>query len=101
MIILNIYVCTVIFAIISFAFMSIEVKFYAKAHNLVSTANRSFAEQLWVWFKLLVRCAIPLFNIFVGLCFLTGAFNENFLERTTQACIDKGTIKYKDSEEKE
>ena len=99
MIILNIYVCTVIFALVSLAFMSIEVMFYAKAHNLVSTFNRSFVERVWEWFKLLFQCAIPLFNIFIGLCFLVGAFNENFLERTVQTCIDKGTIKYKDSEE--
>lgn len=99
MIILNIYVCTVIFALVSLALMGIEVMFYSKAHNLVSTTNRSFAEQMWEWFKILFQCAIPLFNIFVGLCFLVAAFNENFLERTIQTCINKGTIKYKDSEE--
>jgi len=99
MIILNIYVCTVIFALVSLALMSIEVMFYSKAHNLVSTTNRSFAERVWEWFKILFQCAIPLFNIFVGLCFLVAAFNENFLERTIQTCIIKGTIKYKDSEE--
>lgn len=99
MIILNIYVCTVIFALVSLAFMSIEVMFYSKAHNLVSTTNRSFARRMWEWFKILFQCAIPLFNIFVGLCFLVATFNEDFFERTIQTCIDKGTIKYKDSEE--
>lgn len=99
MIILNIYVCTVIFALVSLTLMSIEVMFYSKAHNLVSTTHRSFAEQMWQWFKILFQCAIPLFNIFVGLCFLAATFNENFLERTIQTSINEGTIKYKDNEE--
>jgi hypothetical protein len=79
--------------------MSIEVAFYSKRHNLVSAINRSLGERIFEWFKIILQCIIPLYNIFVGLCFTVATFNQNFLEKTIHNCIFKGTIKYKDSEE--
>lgn len=99
MIILNIYVCTVLFALFALALMSIEVYFYSKEHGLVSTRKRSFFHTVFEWFKILLMCAIPLFNLFIGLCFAVAVFNEEFLARAIQNCIDQGTIKYKESED--
>ena len=96
MIILNIYVFTVLFALASFILMSIAITFYGKRHNLVSAVKRSFGERIFEWFKIILQCTIPLYNIFVSLCFLIMVFNENFLEETVHSCILKGTIKYKD-----
>lgn len=101
MIILNIYVCTILFALASLLLMTIEVRFYAKRHNLVSAIHRSFGEHLFQWFKLFLQCAIPLYNIFCGFVFMTGVFNENFLARNVQICIEKGEIKYKEEKETE
>ena len=101
MIILNIYVCTILFALASLILMVIEVSFYAKRHNLVSTIHRSFGESLFQWFKLLLQCAIPLYNIFCGFVFMVATLNENFLAQAVQNAIEKGTIKYKEEKETE
>ena len=64
MIILNIYVLTVLFALASLILMGIEITFYSKRHNLVSAVKRSFGETIFEWFKIILQCAMPLYNIF-------------------------------------
>lgn len=98
MIFLNIYVCTILFALFALMLMGIEIAFYAKEHNLISTRKKSVGRQLFDWFKLLLQCAIPLYNILCGFCFLAGAFSETFLENAVQRCIEEGKLKYKDAE---
>ena len=98
MILLNIYVATILFALFGLIMLSIETTLYAKEHNLVSTKNQTVGRRIFNVVKLIVQCCLPLWNIVVGVIFLCGVFSKNVLEMSVQKCLDEGTIEYKDEE---
>ena len=96
MIVLNIYVVTIIFAIVAMVLMFIESILYTREHGIVSAQQSSLARKTFDWLKMLITCCFPLWNIFVGCCWLAGVFNENVMEQAVSKSIEQGKLKYKE-----
>ncbi len=92
MIILKIWFVTILIALISFILFSIEIRIYSKANGYHSTRNLRFVERVWNYFKILLQCCIPLYNLLVAFSFLLALFSEEAKKSAFDRAILKGDI---------
>jgi hypothetical protein len=93
MIILNIYVATILFALIAHFLLQCEVKIYCKEHDIHNARKMIFARRVMNDIKILLMCIIPLYNVFSGFCALYAVLSTPTLEKAVQINIDNGTFK--------
>lgn len=93
MIILNIYVATILFALIAHFLLQCEVKIYCKEHDIHNARKMIFARRVMNDIKILLMCIIPLYNVFSGFCALYAVLSTPTLEKAVQYNIDNGTFK--------
>lgn len=99
MILLNIYITTIIFAIVSLVLLSIETNLYCREHGIIVAVKHTLGRRIFDWVKIFIQCCIPLWNIWLGICYLVAVFSEKFMEQITKDNIVKGKLKYKDEGE--
>ena len=92
MILLNIYVATVIFAIIGSVLLVFETIVYCKEHGIVKPHKLSLSRRLMNEVKMLLMCIIPLYNIFVGVVAIVAVLSPNVFETAIQKNLDNGTL---------
>lgn len=97
MFVLNLWLITVLIAIICTALAFIELYFELKARNLKSTRKKSHGERIWGWIKIFINCCIPLYNIIVIFAMLMTLLSQEFKDKAIQRCIDKGEAVIGDS----
>ena len=93
MIFLNIWCVTILIAVLSFILFSIEIEIYSKAKGYRSARKKSFAEIIWNYFKIILQCCIPLYNLFVAFSFLLALFCEEVKQSAFDNAVQKGDIK--------
>jgi hypothetical protein len=93
MIILKIWLVTILIAVLSFILFSVEIVIYSKAKGYRSARKMSFVERMWGYFKILLQCCIPLYNLFVALSFFLCLFCEEFKQSAFDNAVQKGDIK--------
>jgi hypothetical protein len=93
MIFLNIWCVTILIAVLSFILFSIEIGIYSKAKGYRSVRKKSFVEIIWNYFKILLQCCIPLYNLFVTFAFLLALFCEEHKQSAFDNAVQKGEIK--------
>ena len=96
MILLNIYVATVIFAIIGSILVAIESNLYAKENGIVLATRKSVGRQVFDLCKIVIQCAIPLYNLLVGFSTFIVALNSELTKKTFDNLLAKGELKYRE-----
>ena len=92
MILLNIYIATVIFAIIGTILLNFETKVYCKEHNIGRPHKLSLSRRLMNEVKTLLMCIIPLYNIFIGIVDIIAILSPSVFETAIQNNLDKGVF---------
>lgn len=92
MVLLNIYIATVIFAIIASFLFSCETKVYCKEHNITIPRKLSLSRRLMNEVKILLTCVIPLYNVLIGICFIVALLSTSTFEAAIQKNLDNGTL---------
>ena len=92
MVLLNIYIATVIFAIIANFLLVCEVKVYCKEHNIIRPHKLNLSRRLMNEVKLLIMCIIPLYNILVGITNIIAFLSNSIFETAMQNNLDNGTF---------
>lgn len=98
MIILNIYIASIVFALFGMFLLYIQTILYAKRHKLTPTEKKTTGEKIFSNFKAFLSCCIPLYNIFWGIVCLIGTLNDKIFEAAVEKNIQDGTFKYKEDE---
>lgn len=93
MIILKIWLITILTAVLSSILFSIEIMVYSKAKGYRSARKMGFAERVWGYFKILLQCCIPLYNLFVTLTLLLNLFCEEYKQLAFDEAVQNGDIK--------
>ena len=96
MILLNIYVATIIFAIVGSVLLSIEAALYAKENGIISAKQNSIGRKIFDWCKIVIQCAIPLYNLLVGFSAFIVALNSELTKKSFDNLLAKGELKYKE-----
>jgi hypothetical protein len=92
MVLLNIYIATVIFAIIASFLLVCETKVYCKEHNITRPHKLSLSRRLMNEVKMLLMCIVPLYNILVGIADIVALLSKSMFERAMQNNLDNGTF---------
>ena len=92
MVLLNIYVATVIFAIIASFLVVCETKVYCKEHNITRPHKLSLSRRLMNEVKMLLMCIIPLYNVLIGICDIVALLSKSTFERAIQNNLNDGTF---------
>ena len=101
MVLLNIYIATVIFAIVATFLLGCEVKVYCKEHNITRPRKLSLSRQLMNEVKSLLMCIIPLYNILVGIASIVALLSPSVFETAMQNNLDNGTFIKREENENE
>lgn len=96
MIILNIYVSTIILALLANLWLYFETNFYAKEQGIVRVKTMSRGQKISNFFKTAVLCLVPLVNLFYAFCYLCAVFNRQVMEGAMKINIERGIFKYKE-----
>jgi hypothetical protein len=92
MVLLNIYIATIIFAIIATFLIVCEVKVYCKEHNVTRSHKSSLPRRLMNEAKLLLNCIIPLYNVLIGICDIMALLSPSLFKAAMQRNLDNGTF---------
>ena len=92
MLLLNIYIATVIFAIVASVLLVCETAVYCKEHNITRPHKLSLSRRLMNEVKMLLMCIIPLYNVLVGVCGIVALLHTPMFERAIQSNLDNGTF---------
>jgi hypothetical protein len=92
MVLLNIYIATVIFAIIASFLLVCETKVYCKEHNITRPHKLSLSRRLMNEVKMLLMCIIPLYNVLIGICDIIALLSNSTFEASMQRNLDNGTF---------
>jgi hypothetical protein len=92
MVLLNIYIATVIFAIVTSFLLVCETKVYCKEHKITRPHKLSLSRRLMNEVKMLLMCIIPLYNILVGIVDIVAILHNPTFEAAMQRNLDNGTF---------
>ena len=92
MIILNIYVVTIILAMVSTFLLVCETKVYCKEHKIRRAEKQILSRRLLNELKLLLMCIIPLYNLFLAFVDIYTFLSSSMFEKVVQNNIDNGTF---------
>lgn len=92
MILLNIYVVTVIIAMVGILWQVIEQYAWCKRHFITLPYKPTIAEKISSWFKLLVMAALPIYNLLVILTTFWFVFSDCQKERQIGMLLDNGKL---------
>jgi hypothetical protein len=92
MVLLNIYIATVIFAIIASFLLVCETKVYCEEHNITRPHKLSLSRRLMNEVKMLLMCIIPLYNVLIGICDIIALLHNPTFEAAIQRNLDEGTF---------
>lgn len=92
MIILNIYIATIIFAIIGTTLLVFETKVYCKEYCIGRPHKLSLSRRLMNEVKMLLMCIIPLYNILLGISDIIAILSPSVFENAIQNNLDKGVL---------
>lgn len=92
MVLLNIYIATVIFAIIANFLLVCETKVYCKEHKITRPHKLSLSRRLMNEAKMLLMCIIPIYNVLIGICEIISLLSPSTFEAAIQKNLDNGTF---------